>query len=499
MVVSDNLLQNPSGAEGLDHWTTSGTITIDGGFKFTANSSMYQQFNVDPLPNPLPAKYRITASFINSETQSRISADFIKRIYAELFYEDGTIGMVQTPLRIDVTTEDHMALTWFHVTGEAPLDSTKTIDSVVVHVVVGNITGTVTLKDIHLVSLTEENGLSQSEVEELVDQLLYEGELEKLNELAAHATGFYITYDRDPVTNAIIYYQHDEPNLIDSMLIYKMAAEGFFWTDQGWDGENTQWTSGYTAAGNIVAKTLAVVGLYADWIIAGIIKSVDGTSMFIDLDEGFMHTASTSYGTKLEAGQVRFYEGSTECGKISAYTGTEFGPYFELPYSATEQSHWGVYRNNGSVNHFAIRAVWAAASTGQYDAVIELQGSSLTWNGQPISGGVLAGIGLYVQASEPSTPNTGDAWIDTNDYSRYDTISISTNTTVAESDAEVVFASGTIDVTLSNATTAGTIKKIYNDGSGTITIKNAGGTSLATIASGAHHLEFAWSGSNWRM
>ena len=92
----------------------------------------------------------------------------------------------------------------------------------------------------------------------------------QLNSLAANAQGFYSTTVTDPLTGARIDYMHNSPVLATSSVVYKTSADGFFWTDAyTGDDETTVWTSGYTASGNIVAKTLSVVGINADWINAG--------------------------------------------------------------------------------------------------------------------------------------------------------------------------------------------------------------------------------------
>lgn len=92
----------------------------------------------------------------------------------------------------------------------------------------------------------------------------------QLNSLAANAQGFYSTTLTDPATGARLDYLHNSPVLAASSVVYKTSADGFFWTDAyTGDDSTTVWTSGYTASGNIVAKTLSVVGINAEWINAG--------------------------------------------------------------------------------------------------------------------------------------------------------------------------------------------------------------------------------------
>lgn len=101
----------------------------------------------------------------------------------------------------------------------------------------------------------------------------YDIAVQQLNELAINATGFYQTIYTDPVTDAKTDYMHDNPVLSLSNIIYMKTATGFFWTDTGWNDGNPTWMNGYTASGNIVAKTLSVVGINADWITTGSVTS----------------------------------------------------------------------------------------------------------------------------------------------------------------------------------------------------------------------------------
>lgn len=154
----------------------------------------------------------------------------------------------------------------------------------------------------------------------------------QLNELAANAQGFYQTVVTDPVTQARIDYMHNQPLLANSTIVYKRTVDGFFWTDN-YQGESTVWTSGYTASGNIVAKTLSVVGINADWVNAGSVTSrnyVAGTGDYstagtrLDLDNGIIKSTKFAFDS---TGQV-FIRKALEienglvinCGKNPSYT-----------------------------------------------------------------------------------------------------------------------------------------------------------------------------------
>lgn len=101
----------------------------------------------------------------------------------------------------------------------------------------------------------------------------FEAALVQLNEVAVNAGGFYQTVYTDPITGAKTDYIHDNLDLESSTIIYMRNSVGFYWTDSGWNGGSPVWTTGYTADGNIVAKTLNVIGINADWINTGRISA----------------------------------------------------------------------------------------------------------------------------------------------------------------------------------------------------------------------------------
>lgn len=101
----------------------------------------------------------------------------------------------------------------------------------------------------------------------------FEAALVQLNEVAVNAGGFYQTVITDPITGAKTDYIHDNPVLASSTIIYMRNGVGFYWTDTGWNGGSPVWTTGYTADGNIVARTLNVIGINADWINSGHISA----------------------------------------------------------------------------------------------------------------------------------------------------------------------------------------------------------------------------------
>ena len=103
-------------------------------------------------------------------------------------------------------------------------------------------------------------------------------------------------------------------------------------------------------------------------------------------------------------------------------------------------------------------------------------------------------------ASEIGSANTKlkDVAVITDNYSRYDILSLTNNTTLSVSDNEVILASGTFTLTLHAATSAGIIKKVYNTGTGLITIAGTiNGVTNIYLYPG-ESVELVTDGSGWR-
>ncbi|MDP4133998.1 MAG: phage tail protein [Bacillota bacterium] len=105
---------------------------------------------------------------------------------------------------------------------------------------------------------------------------------------------------------------------------------------------------------------------------------------------------------------------------------------------------------------------------------------------------------IWVQDDTPTTAQDNDLWVDTDDYTRYDTLSISAARTLTVDDPEVIFANGTFNITLHSTSVPGILKKIYNTGSGTIIlIGTINGQSNMTLSAG-QSVELITDGSGWR-
>lgn len=107
----------------------------------------------------------------------------------------------------------------------------------------------------------------------------YDLEVQRFASMAANSMGLYETKEVQE-DGSIIYYQHDKPTLAESQTIWKNTAGAFLVSN---DGGKT-WR-GMDAAGNVLAAVLNVIGIKADWIIAGMLRSKDGGTTF-NLDTG---------------------------------------------------------------------------------------------------------------------------------------------------------------------------------------------------------------------
>lgn len=109
-------------------------------------------------------------------------------------------------------------------------------------------------------------------------------------------------------------------------------------------------------------------------------------------------------------------------------------------------------------------------------------------------------VQIWVQDDPPLNAKVKDIWVDTDDYSRYDKLVITSSRNIAESDPEVLLVSGYMTtITLHAGEHAGIISKIYNVGDSPIHIEgNLNGledTDLYVMP--GESLELITTGSGW--
>lgn len=110
----------------------------------------------------------------------------------------------------------------------------------------------------------------------------YDIRAKQFSQIAANAMGFFKT-DEPQNDGSTITYLHDKPLLSDSQTIWKKTVAGFFVST---DGGQT-YSAGIDSYGNAVLNMLAVKGIVADWIKAGILTDQSGITS-IDLSNGII-------------------------------------------------------------------------------------------------------------------------------------------------------------------------------------------------------------------
>lgn len=115
----------------------------------------------------------------------------------------------------------------------------------------------------------------------------------QFNDLITNALGLYSTTVPQS-GGGNVYYMHNEPQLEDSMVIFTGTASGIAWTDSGWNGGDPVWQYGVTSAGAAFFDTLAANRVNADWVQTGVLQSADGTTFYLDLDNGVLNMDVTS-------------------------------------------------------------------------------------------------------------------------------------------------------------------------------------------------------------
>lgn len=153
--------------------------------------------------------------------------------------------------------------------------------------------------------------LADSKVEMSATQM--EQAMLALNQLIANSLGYFTTTVESG--GAKTTYIHDKSTLASSDIIYVLTGSGFAWTDTGWNGGNPTWQYGLSGTGNAVLKVLDAYGINAEWIITGILQSVDGKT-WINLDDGTFSFANGAL--KYTDGQLRIGSYDTAISDIES-------------------------------------------------------------------------------------------------------------------------------------------------------------------------------------
>lgn len=134
----------------------------------------------------------------------------------------------------------------------------------------------------------------KKEVEESMSA--YDVALENLNNMAANTLGYYATLEKQP-DGSFIAYQHDQPKLEDSTVIYKRGIDGFFISR---DGGKT-YIAGFDSEGNAVLNILYAIGIQSEWINTRgfTAKDNEGNITFrIDAETGKVEIVADSFSLR---------------------------------------------------------------------------------------------------------------------------------------------------------------------------------------------------------
>lgn len=172
-------------------------------------------------------------------------------------------------------------------------------------------------------SLSKQINSAISEVQETINDQRNLGQINM--QLIANSLGFYETSEIDAEGRRIAYL-HNKPLLSESTVIWKYTVQGFTWSTDG----GATWNGGINADGNATLKTLSALGINADWIKTGVIKSLNGKSE-INMDTGEANlygkltTQNDSNGYSIECapGGIQIFRNGVLAGSFKGYITSE--------------------------------------------------------------------------------------------------------------------------------------------------------------------------------
>ena len=157
----------------------------------------------------------------------------------------------------------------------------------------------------------------------------YGSRMQALNNLMLNSMGVYKTAVQNE-DGSVTNYTHDKPTLAASSYIACETANGFAYTNTGWNEGSPVWQYGMTADGNIICNVLSAVGIIADCIQAGRIESADG-SCYFDLDNNQLFANKIGLPKRyLSAGEVTTDTGESRAGIACHDEDLSDSAYFQL-------------------------------------------------------------------------------------------------------------------------------------------------------------------------
>lgn len=171
---------------------------------------------------------------------------------------------------------------------------------------------------------------------------------------------------------SIIYYMHNKPERATSSTIWKMTADAFAVST---DGGNT-WNAGIDSSGNAVVNVLNAIGINADWINAGTIRSIT-----IDIGDGSF-TVDSNGNVKITRGSINIADAFTvdSSGNVNITKGS-----INIAYNFTVSSSGTMSATSGNVGPWEFYS--DTFKTQDYKLQIVKQ-SDGTWNISNSSGDI---------------------------------------------------------------------------------------------------------------
>jgi len=213
----------------------------------------------------------------------------------------------------------------------------------------------------------------------------YDTQYLRLTQLMTQSLGFFETKETTP-SGGYIYYMHNNPDLHESSIIWKMTENTFTVST---DGGQT-WNAGITADGNALVNVLSAKGINADWMNTGsIIVQKNGQMRFLaDYDTGVVRIVADEFS--LSSGDT--IQSIANSAASSA--------------AATAKSE-AIQQSTENLNTF-INGAYATTISGIEDDITDLQGQ------------IDGNITTWFYAVDPTTSNPpASSWTTTEDKNNH--------------------------------------------------------------------------------
>ena len=164
-------------------------------------------------------------------------------------------------------------------------------------------------------------------------------EMMRLNSMMAMSMGMFESRSINPDTGAFTYYLHNKKTLAESDIVWRRNANAFAVST---DGGKT-WRAGIDSDGHAVVNILSAVGIYADWIKTGIIKSSNNQSYW-DLTSGKFVSTGSNYSATISGGQIVL-----NYGTYGSTVGLFLFDYWTATYKKTKHALALLHQGNGTI------------------------------------------------------------------------------------------------------------------------------------------------------